>query len=77
MTTRIKITNEGPEMAVVRYYGEDRNFKPEEVRLRPTESLDVTVWDGNIPVVWAEPLDVIKPVGDAELKFMTVPPATY
>lgn len=69
MTTRIRITNEGPENAKVAYYGEDRQFKEQTDILQPGESIEMNVWDGHIPVVTAD----LKLKGN---KFYAVPPAT-
>lgn len=77
MTTRIEITNKGPENAVVWYYNEQRLFTKERTHLAPGESVEIDVWDGKLPVVLPTghvPKDAPDAAGG---HFYSVPPATY
>lgn len=76
MTTRIKITNEGPENASVWYYNEARLFKEHKDHLTPGQSIEIDIWDGHLPV--------LLPMGHVPAentnnsgKFYAVPPANY
>ncbi len=74
MTTRITVKNEGPDKLLVRYYNRERQFIETKTIVPVGASIDITVWDGNLPVMW--------PVGDDYQgadgnKFCAVPPATY
>lgn len=75
MTTRITITNKGPECAQVTYYNQDRAFKTHRDVLSPGQSIEVDVWDGCLPVVLpaAPPSTGVIYDGD---KLYSVPPAT-
>lgn len=73
MTTRIKIENCGPELALVRYYNKERTFKEQISLLQIGEVVEIDVWDGHIPIVWsfkAKPLEY-------PARFHSVPPAHY
>lgn len=75
MTTTVRITNEGPERALVSYYDEKRQFQKHRELLKAGESVVVNVWDGCIPVVQAVHLaDVVIENGAS---FYSVPPAHY
>lgn len=74
MTTRITVKNEGPDCLLIRYYNQERQFTETKSILKVGESVEITVWDGNVPVMW--------PVDDAYAgvdgnKFYATPPATY
>lgn len=74
MTTRVKITNEGPEYLSVRYYNEQRQFTEQRDILKPGESVTVDVWNGKLPVLW--PFDPRAVETDGDAKFYACPPAT-
>ena len=74
MTTRITVKNEGPDCLLIRFYKEDRQFSEQKLILKVGESIEITVWNGNLPVMW--------PVGDQYKgadgnTFYAVPPANY
>ena len=74
MTTRITVKNEGPDCLLIRFYKEDRQFAEQKKILKVGESVEITVWNGNLPVMW--------PVGDSYKgadgdTFYAVPPANY
>ncbi len=73
MTTRIKITNVGPENAVVWYYDADRVFKLHRDYLAVGQTIETNVWDGHLPVV----LPCGNATKDDGNKFFAVPPAHY
>ena len=73
MTTRIKITNEGPENAGVWYYDEQRQFKQHKDVLKPGESIEIHIWNGHLPVV----LPLGNATNNGPAKTYAVPPATY
>jgi hypothetical protein len=74
MTTRIKITNEGPENAGVWYYDRDRKFKEHADHLKPGESIEMDVWDGHLPLVL--PLGHVQDGHhNTSCSFYSVPPA--
>lgn len=75
MTTRIKITNVGPENAWVWYYNEERHFKPHKDVLLVGQSIELDVWDGHLPVVL--PLRGVERDTEGAARFFRVPPATY
>lgn len=76
MTTRILITNQGPENAAVWYYNKDRTFKEQRDHLTPGQSIEIDVWDGHLPVLL--PMGhVPKENTNITRKFYGVPPATY
>lgn len=52
MTTIITVKNEGPDELLIRYYDEAREIKAEKTRLAVGESIEITVWDGHLPVMW-------------------------
>jgi len=72
MTTIVKISNEGPDYAQVTFYNKERCFKSESIVLSPGETHQVTVHDGNIPVIVA---NKYKP-SDKPRQFFGIPPAT-
>lgn len=75
MTTIVKITNEGQESATIWYYGEDRQFKQDEkALLAPGESITVTVWNGNLPLIM--PARDPRMVENKTDKFYGVPPCS-
>lgn len=74
MTTRVKITNEGPENAGVWYYDQDRKFKSHKDVLKVGESISIDIWNGHLPVLL--PLGHAKEITDSN-KFYAVPPAHY
>lgn len=74
MTTRVTIKCEGPDRLLIRYYAADRSFKPDHVELAVGESVEVTVHDGNLPVMW--PLGHATTVSKTNT-FFAVPPATW
>lgn len=76
MTTRIIITNVGPENAAVWYYNTDRTFEQHKDHLTPGQSIEIDVWDGHLPVVLAMG-HVRKENMDSTGKFYSVPPAHY
>ncbi len=74
MTTRVTITNHGPDELLIRCYDEDRKFSAKADRVKVGESHDVTCWNGNLPVLW--------PIGAGVTDggtgwFFAVPPATF
>ena len=75
MTTRIKITNDGPEYAEVRYYNQGRTFKSHNDLLAPGQSIEMDVWDGHLPVVMPSRPPSTKPIYDGD-KLYSVPTAT-
>lgn len=75
MTTRITITNKGPEYAQVTYYNQDRAFKPYKDVLAPGQSIEVDVWDGHLPVVLPSVPPSVGVIYDGD-KLYSVPPAT-
>lgn len=77
MTTRVTVKNEGPDLLMIRYYAEDRQFKAGHQVLAVGESCDITVWNGNLPVMW--PLGHVEAatVTDEPKRLFTVPPATW
>lgn len=76
MTTRIKITNEGPENAVVWYYNAERVFKQQKDPLVVGQSIEMDIWDGHLPVML--PMGHVKPENmDNSGRFYAIPPATY
>lgn len=78
MTTRIKITNEGPESASIWAYKEDRTFHKLGRLLKVGESLEVDVWNGYLPVVMpAGPTNTEEDLNGGPKRFFSVPPAHY
>ncbi len=75
MTTRMKITNQGPENAAIWYYGSDRMFKEQKDHLTPGQSVEVDIWDGHLPVLL--PMGHTPPGVGESGKFFRCPPATY
>jgi hypothetical protein len=75
MTTTVRITNEGPERALVSYYDEKRQFEPHRDILKAGESIVVNVWNGHIPLVQA--IHNADTVVENGAEFYSVPPATY
>ena len=74
MTTVVTIKNEGPDELLIATYKEDRTFSDVETRVAVGESVSVTVWNGNLPVLW--------PIGHGVIaghsgKFFAVPPAHW
>jgi hypothetical protein len=76
MTTVVTIKNEGPDELLIRFYGEDRKFKDERVRVPVGESVQVTTWNGNLPVLWPVGHTAVD-AADGSGWFYAVPPATY
>jgi len=74
MTTRIKITNEGPENAAVWYYGQDRVFAEHKDVVLVGQSIEIDVWDGHLPVLL--PIGAAKTASNSG-RFYSVPPAHY
>lgn len=75
MTTRIKITNEGPENAKVWYYDQARVFKEHKDCLAPGQSIEIDIWDGHLPVVLPWPHELSAGVIQDGGKLYSVPPA--
>ena len=76
MTTRLLITNHGPENAAVWYYNQDRTFQERKDHLKPGQSIEIDIWDGCLPVFL--PMGhVPKELMGTSGKFYSVPPATY
>ena len=76
MTTRIKITNEGPENASIWYYDQERKFKEHKDHLAPGQSIEINIWDGNLPILLPmgrSSAEVMNTSG----RFFRVPPAFY
>ena len=76
MTTVVKITNEGPEHAMVWAYTEQRQFKPHADLLKPGESISVNVWDGHLPVVLPAGRNDFALAPGEEPRFFPAPPTT-
>ena len=75
MTTRIKITNVGPEHAMIWYYNAARTFELHKDLLKVGDTREIEVWDGHLPVVL--PARNATVVVDGEVSLMSVPPASY
>lgn len=73
MTTRINITNVGPENAAVWYYDEHRQFKAHKDVLKAGQSMEVDIWNGHLPVLF--PLGRQTEVIECT-RFFRCPPAT-
>lgn len=74
MTTHITVKNDGPDELLIRYYNEERQFKPQRTRLQVGESVEITVWNGHLPVIWPIGHGVVDG-GDGWM--YAIPPATY
>jgi hypothetical protein len=72
LTTTVRITNEGPERALVSYYDENRQFQERREILKKGDSIVVNVWDGCIPVVQA--IHLADQVIENGAAFFSVPP---
>ena len=76
MTTRIKITNQGPENAAVWYYDEKRAFKQHADHLKAGESIEIDIWNGHLPLLI--PIGYVSERNhNTNLQFYSVPPAHY
>lgn len=74
MTTHITVKNEGPESLLIRFYNEDRQFSEEQILVPVGDSIEITVWDGHLPVMWPQG-NVTKP--NTTNRFSSVPPACF